>query len=1314
MVLRPFCLPMNILSNNPLWFAIVTIALVVVGGEYGHARLQTNGGPDSGPLQDRLMAEPISELAADVTRLGNPERGAIVFFQPELNCARCHDHTASGRRLGPDLTQRRVATTEHLIESLLHPSRQIKKGYQSAIARTLDGQLFTGVFVGQNESELIIDQIEQVNEPLRLDRAQIEEWRKTDESSMPAALVNHLASRQQFLDLVSYLGEIAEHGPARASQLRPLESLLELPPLPEYESRIDHRNMIAGWNRQSFERGQEIYRLRCASCHGTIENEGSLPRSMRFAEQQFKHGKDPLSLYQTLTNGYGMMNPQRWMVPQQKYDVIHYLREHFLKKRNPGEYYPITGSYLNSLPTGDTMGPEPEEDQPWSRMNYGPVLQNTIEISDDRSNIAQKGMAIRLDAGPGGVESGKYWILYDHDTMRVAGAWTGRFIDFNGIHFNGVHGRHPRIAGPLLFSNPDGPGWGSPEDDSFEDRRLLGRDGRRYGPLPSDWLSYRGRYQYDRQCILRYRIGESDILETPRLEFVGNRPLIARYFDIEEGDADRVLQVARVGQPLIFESANQQTLGFGELPNRKAALPETVTVLDFDGRHYAELKNGRDLDTHHRDFTLCAEIRTDQDGTIFCKTRAQDQWTPGGTTLFIREGRLHYDIGWVGVVQSDQVVADGNWHRVVMTWQARSGQVAFHVDGQFAGGGEIRPKGSLKESVARLGFTNQDFPESSAFCGQMRNVRFYSRCLTEPELVGRSWPDDGMVAFWPMSAEQMWADRSGNANDVRWVPLASSDRSGQKSLVIHSTLPPEDFDWLISEDGDVRIRIAASAEPRVFAVLLLASDEDLDPQEMHKQLAVRPIDGLGLRPFVQGGPPRWPSLSSEVVWGKQQGPFQVDVFKRPGDPENDRLRLTGIDFLRDGRDAVVCCWDGTVWRISGIDEASNSNNHLVHWQRIASGLFQPLGIKVVDEKIFVSCRDQIVCLHDLNADGETDWYQNFNSDHQVTEHFHEFAMGLQTDDEGNFYYAKSARHALEAVVPQHGTLIRVAPDGSGSEIVAVGFRAANGVCVNPDGTFVVTDQEGHWNPKNRINWVRPGGFYGNMFGYHDVGDASDAAMEPPLCWITNHFDRSPAELLWVTSDRWRPLQGCLLNFSYGNGRIFIVPHENVDGIMQGGMCALPLKRFPTGIMRGRFNPLDGQLYCCGMFAWSGDQTQPGGLYRVRYTGQDVHLPIGIAASPGRLDIEFSGQLDERAVANAENYRIATWDLKRTKNYGSDHFNTKQLSVLKASLKQDGRTVSLSIPDLKATRGMEIKYSLRKGNGDNFRGTIHNTIHQLAK
>ena len=105
------------------------------------------------------------------------------------------------------------------------------------------------------------------------------------------------------------------------------------------------------------------------------------------------------------------------------------------------------------------------------------------------------------------------------------------------------------------------------------------------------------------------------------------------------------------------------------------------------------------------------------------------------------------------------------------------------------------------------------------------------------------------------------------------------------------------------------------------------------------------------------------------------------------------------DWLRfpgRGPRAAVCTWDGDVWLVSGLDAASGE----LSWKRIASGLFQPLGLKVRDGNVFVSCRDQIVILRDQNGDGEADFYENFNSDHQVTEHFHEFAMDLQTTRTG--------------------------------------------------------------------------------------------------------------------------------------------------------------------------------------------------------------------------------------------------------------------------------------------------------------------------
>ena len=511
---------------------------------------------------------------------------------------------------------------------------------------------------------------------------------------------------------------------------------------------------------------------------------------------------------------------------------------------------------------------------------------------------------------------------------------------------------------------------------------------------------------------------------------------------------------------------------------------------------------------------------------------------------------------------------------------------------------------------------------------------------------------------------------------------------------------------LVEKDGNTLLHIPAAATPLAVAVLFSGGDH-----EAVRSLAASCPAPPALRPLTAGGPRRWPEvLTTKAEIGGDAGPFAVDVLTLPeSNPWKCQLRPTGFDFLPEGRTAAVCTWDGDVWLVDGVDDPGRG----LSWRRIASGLFQPLGLKVRDGAIFVGCRDQIVILRDRNGDGEADFYEDFNSDHQVTEHFHEFAMDLQADAEGNLYYAKAARHALPAVVPQHGTLLRVRRDGARTDILATGFRAPNGVCLNGDGTFFLTDQEGFWTPKNRINHVRPGGFYGNMWGYHDIIDDADEVMEPPVCWITNAFDRSPAELLWVRGTAWAPLEGSLLNLSYGEGKLFVVPHETVGGVVQGGMVALPIPPLPTGVMRGRFHPANGQLYACGMFAWAGNRTRPGGFYRIRSTGEPVTVPVGLHARRGAIELRFSAPLEHDAASDPAHFAIKTWALKRSAEYGSKHLDERSLLVTSATLSEDGRTVTVGLPEIGPTWCMEIKYALKDARGAPVAGTIHNTIHRLA-
>jgi hypothetical protein len=46
-------------------------------------------------------------------------------------------------------------------------------------------------------------------------------------------------------------------------------------------------------------------------------------------------------------------------------------------------------------------------------------------------------------------------------------------------------------------------------------------------------------------------------------------------------------------------------------------------------------------------------------------------------------------------------------------------------------------------------------------------------------------------------------------------------------------------------------------------------------------------------------------------------------------------------------------------------------------------------------------------LHDLNKDGFADFYENFNNEIMASTNFHAFTLNLETDSQGNFYFATS-------------------------------------------------------------------------------------------------------------------------------------------------------------------------------------------------------------------------------------------------------------------------------------------------------------------
>jgi glucose/arabinose dehydrogenase len=418
-----------------------------------------------------------------------------------------------------------------------------------------------------------------------------------------------------------------------------------------------------------------------------------------------------------------------------------------------------------------------------------------------------------------------------------------------------------------------------------------------------------------------------------------------------------------------------------------------------------------------------------------------------------------------------------------------------------------------------------------------------------------------------------------------------------------------------------------------------------------------------------------------------------------------------MDFFSDGR-AAISTWNGDVWIVSGIDDKLQK----LSWKRYAAGLFEPLGLKIVNNELFVGCRDQIMHLHDLNHDGEADYYETFFNENPINASYHSFTFDLQADSAGNFYYIRCGQR-VESDLPLSGGMVRVSKDGSKAELIAHGLRAANGMSIGPHDEITCADNQGNWVPTSRIDFIKPGRFFGYTPHAHTA--ATPTTYEPPLCWIPYALDNSSGGQIWVTSDKWGPFQNQVLHTSYGKASLFLVMFERDGERAQGATVQFPLK-FESGIMRGRFNPLDGQLYLCGLKGWQTSGARDGALHRVRYTGGKVYMPMGLHVLTNGIRIDFTCALQKESAEDIQNYALEQWTYLWSEKYGSPEFSVADpkrqghdpVELKSARLQSGGRSVFLEIPSIRPVMQMKIQFRLKAEDGATVAQTIYNTINYL--
>jgi len=1252
---------------------------------------------------DLRSADPAA-LAARVRLRGDARRGAVLFHTSAASCSTCHAGGEHASPLGPDLATPRPETRtpdaaiRHVIASLLDPSAAIREGYETLTIQTVDGQVQSGLLVAETDDAIVLRNASDLLAELRVPRASIEAIGRSPLSMMPAGLVDSLADEREFLDLARYVAEIAHGGREREHALTPAPEALIVT---DDTGGLDHAGILRDLGRRDFEAGREIFTSHCVNCHGADGNEPRLPTARAFGRDALKFGSDPYTMFLTVSRGAGLMGAMQNLSPLERYQVVHYVREGLMKDRNP-QYQPIDEAYLASLPEGTSRG----DTQPVVDRDYGPVLASQL------GHRVNNGLTFRL---PGDIA-----VCYDLHRMRVAAAWQGGFLDLSETHHQKQRGEQmPQIEGDPL---PGLDAWQWAFDGAFD---TVEANKPPRGPLRNDWLSYHGHYLHGDRAILRYAVEGREILES--IDVASAEAPVTLSHDLTVGPGKALTLCVGHLQPgdgpagLLSEGDVSRVVAFGPATPGQIALVTGELAGEAPprpfaniARHLVEADEAAPLDLGTPGRTLLVRFRG-QDGTLVASTPKTGIWKPDGKTLFVRGGRLVFDIGWVGAISSSRNVADGEWHTAALV--VKKNETRLYVDGVLeARRGEFR-RPPAEDFVLKIGATATNF--GGDYEGEIAWVRLLDAQLSDAAIAKLAGDDppaaaNPLLAWQPAPGEEIAAAGTPQKDEANWGWIAAASLLGDTQGCV----------WSSDEAGHLLLSIPASSHLRNLRVVrsTLDSADDLDAVQQIVE-AVAAATAPDLASLTDGGPLRWPeTLTTTGTLGSSINGYALDTVALPFEnPWNAWMRTSALDFFADGR-CVVTTHGGDVFVVSGLDDDLDR----VTWKRFAAGLFEPFGVRVVDGQIYVTCHDGLKRLHDVNGDGKADFIEAFWNDDDVSSVFHSYSFDLQTDSAGNFYLAKAGQHTDHG---RPGSIMRIPPEGGSADVVAWGIRTPNGMGILPDDRLTVSDNQGPWMPASKISLIREGSFLGNMPQNDEQtawlkarhGGSLPTDFEEPIVWMPQEVDSSSGGQVWAGDERLGPLAGRMIHSSFGKGWLYTLSLQEIDDTMQGAIIPLP-HQWSAGVMRLRVNPSDGQLYGVGLSGWQGPRNGLDGcLERLRFTGEPVQMVERVDVVPGGIELSFSFDVDPASVQQPGAFAAEMWNYLWSKRYGSDQFSVRnpderghdELTIEAVEIVSP-RRLRLVIPDLAVCDQLQLSMLFSTSSGQTFTEVAYLTIHAIPR
>ncbi|WP_329287642.1 ricin-type beta-trefoil lectin domain protein [Streptomyces sp. NBC_00691] len=412
-------------------------------------------------------------------------------------------------------------------------------------------------------------------------------------------------------------------------------------------------------------------------------------------------------------------------------------------------------------------------------------------------------------------------------------------------------------------------------------------------------------------------------------------------------------------------------------------------------------------------------------------------------------------------------------------------------------------------------------------------------------------------------------------------------------------------------------------------------------------------------------------------------------------PQGFEPQVSAMDWLPDGRLAVTT-WGGSnnttgeVYLLGNV--TGNTGPDKVTVKKVASGLKEPMGVKYVDGKLYVSQKHELTELNDTNGDEVVDQYRRVAT-WPYGGNFHEFAFGLLYKD-GFFYlnlsvsidYGGATTNPQPA--PNRGTTIKVNRQTGEVSYVAGGLRTPNGIGWGPEGGIFVTDNQGGWLPSSKLLHIKQDRFFNHYM--NPAGPFDARPVTKPVLWLPqNEIANSPSTPVQLTEG---PFTGQMLfgDVTYGGvQRAFL---EKVGGEYQGAVFRLT-QGLEAGVTRISIGP-DGALYAGGLGAggnWGQEGKLTFGLQKLSPNGANAFDIRAMRAVPGGFALEYTQPLSTQTATDlAKHYKIEQWRYAPTAAYGGPKTNEETLTAQSATLSTDRRTVTLAIPGLKSDRVVHVR------------------------